>query len=253
MAGPTVRRAAAPGQSAVCGRRDSLAGAGNRRQHRDFSIDRCRAAARATGKESPGNREDCHRSSQRGERKLQHPLPGLDLCDVGADSKAAARLLGSFAWGPNIFNIAPGGEVHNVQGLWVSGEFFETLGIRPVLGRLLTTKDDQPGCGSPGVAISYSFWQHEYGGDRSVLERTLTINRQPFQIIGVAPPEFTGVEVGRYFDVAVPLSSEPLVNGEYSQLKRRSGWWLSVLGRLKPGWSIERAAAQSRAISQGLF
>lgn len=158
-----------------------------------------------------------------------------------------------FAWGPNVFNIAPGGEVHNVQGLWVSGEFFETLGVTPAIGRLLGPEDDQPGCGSPSVVISYSFWQREYGGERSVLERTLLINRQPFRIIGVTPPDFTGVEVGRYFDVAAPLCSEPLVNGEYSQWKSPSGWWLSVMGRLKLGWTIERASAQLRAISPGLF
>src|SRR5689334_6823114 len=105
----------------------------------------------------------------------------------------------------------------------------------------------------PVAAISYSLWQREYGGERSVLERTLLINRQPFRIIGVAPSDFTGVEVGRYFDVAVPLCSEPLVNGESSQWKSRAGWWLSVMGRLKPGWNVERAAAQLRAISPGLF
>ena len=52
-----------------------------------------------------------------------------------------------FAWGPTVFNIAPGGEVHNAQGLWVSGEFFETLGVQPALGRLLGPADDQPECG----------------------------------------------------------------------------------------------------------
>jgi predicted permease len=158
-----------------------------------------------------------------------------------------------FAWGPSVFNIAPGGEVHNVQGLWVSGEFFETLGVRPALGRLLTAQDDRMGCGSPAVAISYSFWQHEYGGERSVLERTLTINRQPFRVVGVTPRDFTGVEVGRYFDVAAPVCSEPLVNSENSMLKLRSGWWLAIMGRLKPGWTIERASAQLRAISPGIF
>lgn len=158
-----------------------------------------------------------------------------------------------FAWGPNVFNIAPGGEVHNVQGLWVSGEFFDTLGVKPALGRLLDHEDDQPGCGSSSAAISYSFWQREYGGERTVLEHTLTINRQPFRIIGVAPADFTGVEIGRSFDVAIPLCTEPQVNGEYSQLKSRSGWWLSVMGRLKPGWSIARASTQLRAISPGLF
>src|SRR5579864_6120570 len=160
---------------------------------------------------------------------------------------------GLFAWGPTSFNIAPGGEVHNVEGLWASGEFFQVLGVEPALGRLFTPDDDRLGCGSPGVAISYSFWQREFGGERGVLGRTLTVNRHPFPIIGVTPADFYGVEVGRYFDVAVPLCAEPIVNGEDSQLKSRSGWWLAVMGRLKPGWSVERAAAQLRAISPGLF
>src|ERR1700686_3900213 len=160
---------------------------------------------------------------------------------------------GLFAWGPTSFNIAPGGEVHNVQGLWVSGEFFEVLGVEPALGRLFSAEDDRPGCGSPGVTISYSFWQREFGGKRAVLGRTLTVNRHPFPIIGVAPADFYGVEVGRYFDVAVPLCAEPIINAEDSQLKSRSGWWLAVMGRLKPGWSVERAGTQLRAISPGLF
>ncbi len=158
-----------------------------------------------------------------------------------------------FAWGPTTFNISPSGEVHNVQALWVSGEFFETLGVGPVLGRLLTPTDDRPNCASSGVVISYSFWQREYAGERAVIGRTITIGRHPFPIIGVTPADFYGVEVGRYFDVAAPLCAEPIVMGEGSQLQRRSGWWLSVMGRLKPGWTVERAAAQLRAISPGLF
>jgi putative ABC transport system permease protein len=160
---------------------------------------------------------------------------------------------GVFAWGPNLFNIAPGGDVHNVQGLWVSGEFFETLGVEPALGRLLSTEDDRAGCGSPGATISYSFWQREFGGERAILGRTIMVNRHPFSIIGVTPSDFYGVEVGRYFDVAVPLCAEPIINGEDSHLKSRTGWWLAVMGRLKPGWSVERAATQLRAISPGLF
>src|SRR5437879_3249785 len=64
----------------------------------------------------------------------------------------------AFAWGPTQFNISPAGEVHNVQGLWVSGEFFQTLGVEPALGRLLAPPDDQPGCTSAGAVLSYSYW-----------------------------------------------------------------------------------------------
>ena len=139
------------------------------------------------------------------QRRFQQPLSRPDLRHVGTNSGAAARISSILAWGPTEFNISPSGEVHNVQALWVSGEFFETLGVKPALGRLLSPADDRPGCASPGVVISYSFWQHEYAGDPAVIGRVLAINRQPFQIIGVTPAGFYGVEMGRYFDVAVPL------------------------------------------------
>jgi hypothetical protein len=157
-----------------------------------------------------------------------------------------------FAWGTNLFNISPSGEVHNIQGLWVSGEFFHTLGVEPVLGRVLTTADDGLNCVSPGAVISYSFWKHTFAGENSVIGKTLLINRHPFEIVGVTPADFYGVEVGRYFDVAVPLCAEPIIDGEDSQLRRADGWWLSVMGRLKPGWTIKQAALQLRSIA-GIF
>lgn len=158
-----------------------------------------------------------------------------------------------FAWAPVQFNVSPAGKVHNVQGLFVSGEFFETLGVKPELGRLLSTADDQPACASAGAVLSYSYWQGEYGGRRDVAGEKVTINRHPVPIIGVAERDFYGVEVGRNFAFAVPVCAEPLINGENSQLKSRIGWWLSVMGRLKPGWTVERASAQLRAVSQRIF
>ena len=158
-----------------------------------------------------------------------------------------------YAWAPVQFNTSPAGEVHNVQGLWVSGEFFGTLGVEPALGRLLSTVDDQPGCPSAGAVLSYSYWQQQYAGRRDVLEGKVAINRHPIPIVGVAARDFYGVEVGRNFDVAVPVCAEPIINGQDSQLKSRIGWWLSVMGRLKPGWTVERGSAQLRAISKSIF
>jgi len=158
-----------------------------------------------------------------------------------------------FAWSQSPFNVSPAGEVRNIQGLWVSGEFFPTLGVTPALGRLLGVEDDQPACNSPGAILSYAYWQEEYGGRKDVLGKPLTINRHPLPILGVASPDFYGVEVGRSFDVALPLCAEPAVNGESSQLKSDIGWWLSVMGRLKPGASVESAASQLKAISRSVF
>lgn len=160
---------------------------------------------------------------------------------------------GLFAWGPTAFNISPGGEVHKMQGLWVSGEFFEVLGVEPELGRLFSPQDDQTGCASPGVVISHAFWQREFGGEASVLGRKITIERHPFEVIGVTPASFYGVEVGINFDLAVPLCLEPIIRSEFSVLNHRDGWWLTAMGRLKPGWTFERSSAQARAISPGIF
>jgi putative ABC transport system permease protein len=158
-----------------------------------------------------------------------------------------------FAWAPVQFNLSPSGEVHNVHGLFVSGHFFDTLGIGPALGRVLTATDDQPACSGAGAVLSYSYWQEAYAGRRDVLGEKVTVNRRPFAIVGVAQRSFYGVEVGRGFDLALPICAEPIVNGEDSQLKSAVGWWLSVMGRLRPGSTVEQAAAQLRALSPQIF
>jgi predicted permease len=101
--------------------------------------------------------------------------------------------------------------------------------------------------------ISNSFWKHNYAAADSVIGQTLLIGRHPFEIIGITPPDFYGVEVGRYFDVAAPLCAEAIVNSEDSQLRRPDGWWLAAMGRLKPGWDIKKANAQLRSISSEVF
>src|SRR5262249_14086660 len=148
---------------------------------------------------------------------------------------------GVFAWAPTSFNISPSGEVHNVEGIWVSGEFFDVLGIQPELGRMLTTADDQKGCPTRAVVISHAFWQREYGEGRGVIGRNVTLTGQQMEIVGVSSAGFFGVEVGREFSIAAPLCAEPVLTGEYSLLEKRTGWWLSVMGRLKPTWTLEQA------------
>ncbi len=160
---------------------------------------------------------------------------------------------GVFAWGTATFNLASGGEVRPAHGLYVSGDFFRTLGVQPVMGRVLTTADDQHGCGIPAAVISYPFWQREYGAARTAVGSTLKVNNHPAEVVGVAPASFFGVDVGESFDVAVPLCAEPLILGERSVFARRDGWWLTAIGRLKPGWSLAKATGQLESISPGIF
>ncbi len=111
------------------------------------------------------------------------------------------------------FELSSGGESRKADGLWAGGDLFGTLGVHAVIGRVLTAADDRRGCAAPPAVISYGFWQREFGGDPSVLGRSLTLDGHPYDIVGVAPPEFFGVEVGRTFDIAVPLCAEPLSLG----------------------------------------
>jgi len=157
------------------------------------------------------------------------------------------------AWSTQPLNLNPGGEARYADALWVSGGFFDTLGIRPVLGRLISPSDDYSGCGSGGVVISDSFWQREFGASPSVVGRKISLEGHPFDIIGVTPPDFFGVEVGRRFDVALPICSEPVTTGPHPRITDPQGWWLAAIGRLKPGWTIAQASAQLAAISPGIF
>lgn len=159
---------------------------------------------------------------------------------------------GLAAWGASTFNLSRTGEARNAAGMWVDGEFFDTLGVTPLIGRLISAADDRPGCQAPPVVASYGFWQRELGGDPSAIGRTITLERHEYELIGVTPPQFFGVEVGRTFDVALPLCSEPLSRAD-SALGKRDAWFLALFGRLKPGWTMDRAAAQLGAMSPEIF
>ncbi|HZN12033.1 MAG TPA: ABC transporter permease, partial [Blastocatellia bacterium] len=140
-----------------------------------------------------------------------------------------------------------------VSQILVSGAFFETLGVQPALGRVLTDADDVRGCASPAVVLGHAFWQSEFGGDPRVLGKRIMLGRDAYEIVGVTPREFTGLEVGRRFDVAAPLCSEWLPAGSSNRLESGTEWFLIVMGRLKPGWTLDRASGHLASISPALF
>jgi len=157
-------------------------------------------------------------------------------------------LVGVGAYGNPRFNLNSGGETRNAQGLFVSGRFFDTLGVTPQIGRLFTTDDDRRGGGPDGpvAVLSYGFWQREYGGRADVIGQSIQLDGHPFTIIGVSQRDFRGLQIGRAFDIAAPLGTEPIVRGKESSLDRRSNWWLTVFGRLAPGQTQEQAQARLR-------
>jgi putative ABC transport system permease protein len=156
---------------------------------------------------------------------------------------------GALAYSGSRFNVAEGTETEMIDGLWVSGSFFEMLGVPAVLGRTIFKNDDQPGGGASGpvVVISNTYWHTRYGGSRDVIGRTIKLESASYTIVGVTPSGFFGPVVGEGFDVAIPLGTEAMVRPTSSLLARPTGW-LSIMVRLAPGQSLHAATTALRTM-----
>ena len=158
---------------------------------------------------------------------------------------------GVFAWSNNRFDLARGGTVQPAEGSFVSGDFFTTLGLRPAAGRLIAGSDDHRGC-PPVAVLSYGFWQGHYSGASSAVGSALSLDDHPFEIIGVTPPSFYGMDLGRESEVFVPICAGEILWGTGS-LEARSLWWLNVAGRIKPGISRAQLIARLQVLSPRIF
>lgn len=158
------------------------------------------------------------------------------------------------AWGPVTFDLATSGESRPVQGLWVSGNFFPVVQVAPHAGTLIGPEHDTRACDAPVATISHAFWQREFAGAPDAVGRSIRLDGHTFPIGGITPPSFFGVEVGRQFDVALPLCAErQITGGEQTALGTADWWWLAGIGRLNPGVSLEQAAADLKALSAPIF
>ena len=136
--------------------------------------------------------------------------------------------------------------VEDVEGQFVSGNLFAALRTRPLLGRLLTEKDDQPGGNPAGLAavISEGFWERWFGRAPDVIGRKLQIASTVFIVVGVTPKEFRGADPMQRPEIFLPLASETIINAPRSLTDEGyHAWWLTVMARLQPGVSIEQANA----------
>jgi predicted permease len=104
------------------------------------------------------------------------------------------------------------------------------------------------------AVISYAFWQRELGANPNAVGQTVSLDGRPYPIVGVTPPSFFGVEVGSQYGVAIPLCADRLMAPDgRSRAPSRIAWWIAAMGRLKPGWTPERATAHLRTISPGIM
>jgi predicted permease len=125
----------------------------------------------------------------------------------------------------------------------VSGNYFESLGVRPALGRLILPSDEAQNSNLV-VALSFNYWKTHFGSDPTVVNQTVQINSQPFTVIGVAPSNFHSIVAGSVEDVFVPITAKGVITPRWQDLEDRRSSWLTLVGRLKPRVTRPQAEAE---------
>jgi len=170
---------------------------------------------------------------QRGERSehASPPFSYLDYTDLRDGSKTLTGLL---AYHDDYVAITGDGRPQRVYGALTSANYFEVLGIKPILGRTLLPSLANERAGSPDVVLGYDLWQSRFGGDPAIVGKTVQINLHTYTIVGVAPRGFQGCKSGLRTELWIPLGMDPQIWGS-TRIGDRGVSWLNVLGVLRPG------------------
>ena len=140
-------------------------------------------------------------------------------------------------------SLATHGQTERGSGELVTGNYFQTLGVGPALGRLLTPTDDDVQGAHPVLVLSHGYWTEHFGGDSGVLNQMILVNDTPMTIVGVAQAGFTGIQVGQTPDIFAPMTMKGQMTPIRNGLDDWNDYFLAVLARLKPGVSKEQAEA----------
>src|SRR6516162_1209254 len=149
-------------------------------------------------------------------------------------------------------NLGRGEKPERVRGAVVSGNYFDVLGVKALIGRTFAPEEDRTPNSDPVAVIGYGLWQRRFGSDTRVIGQKITLNEHDFTIIGVTPADFASPFAGDAIDVWTPVMMKDYVARPHFSLTDRSSRWLMVMGRLKPGATVQQARANIAAIARQL-
>jgi len=190
-------------------------------------------------------------SVMRGERS-EHPTPPfsyLDYVDLRDHTQSFSGLL---AYHDDFMSLTGTDKPERIYGALTTANYFDVLGVRPILGRGFLPAEEQRRGGGSVAVISESMWRARFGSDRSIIGRTIQINRRLYTIVGVAPPDFQGCKTGLRTDVWIPLGMDPFVWGP-NRPEDRGAFCLQVLGKLKPGVDRRQAEGELNLLMQQII
>lgn len=150
-------------------------------------------------------------------------------------------------------SVSDGGPSERAGAELVSGNLFQVLGVRPLLGRVITPADDGTPGASPVVMLSAAYWTKRFGASASVVDRKILVNGHPMVVVGVVEPTFRGLIVGTVPDLYVPIAMKREITPTWYGLDDRKTSWLTVVGRLEAGITIEQANAKTRVLFASLM
>jgi putative ABC transport system permease protein len=177
------------------------------------------------------------------------PTSYLNFQDYARQNTAFSSMA---AYGFTGMGMTRGSDTLNVGALFVSGNYFDLLRVKPRLGRTFLPEEDTTPNGHPVVVLGHSFWK-KLGADPAIVGSPITLNGHSFTVIGVAPAAFTGVDVGFSPDLWVPISMHQWVRpGADLWFESRRALLLNIMARLKPGVTMSEAQAQMRTIAKQL-
>ena len=175
-------------------------------------------------------------------------LSYLNWKDLREESTAFAAISG-YVW--TAMNVSTGSEPVHTMGQLVSGNYFETLGVGARLGRTFSPEEDETPGTHPVVVLSHRFWTERLGGAPGALGQPIRINGSPFTVIGVAPPGFTGLDMGVVPALWTPMTMNKVLqpSADRNHFESRAALTVHTFGRLQPDFGIEEAAAEVATIS----
>ncbi|HKQ75451.1 MAG TPA: ABC transporter permease [Blastocatellia bacterium] len=161
---------------------------------------------------------------------------------------------GLAAYSLRTFKLGGADEMEQVIGEMVSGNYFDLLGVKALNGRTFLPEEDQTPGSHPVAVISHGLWSRRFGADPGLIGKTITINNQALTVIGVAPPQYTGMIRGLATELWVPVMMVPQLEPQsgMSMLNSRGNSWLFIVGRLKPEATLEQARARFDLIASQL-
>jgi predicted permease len=186
----------------------------------------------------------------RGERS-DHPTPPFSYPDLHDLSERTQTFSGILGYHDDYMSLTGNAKPERLYGALTTANYFDILGVRPILGRTFLPEEGTPPARSAVIVIGYAVWQNHFAGDPQIVGKTIQINRHPYSVIGVAPRDFTGCAPGLRAELWIPLSMDRDVWGG-DRPSRRDTFWLNVLGKLRPGVTKNQAQAELNLIMRGI-